>query len=484
MDLTVIQRILGFLLMVFSVTLLPPIVVDLIYQEGRWTSFFFPLLLNLSVGFLIWYPARHNRSEMRIRDGFFISAMFWVVLSLVASTPFQLMPELQLSFTDAVFEATSGLTSTGGSVISGLDQLPHGILYYRQQLNWLGGLGIVVLAVAILPMLGVGGMQLYKTEMSGPSKNDKMAPRIAETARGLWIVYLSLTVICTLAFWLGGMSWFDAIGYAFSVMSLGGFAPHDASMGYYDSTYLVFVGGIFILISGINFTLHFTAWRSMGITHYWRNPEVRMYLLIVSIATLIISFTLWLNHVYEDLDQAFLYGFFNMISVMTTTGLTTTDLSAWPSFIPILLIMLSFIGGSAGSTAGGIKVVRILLLWKQGMRELYRLVHPNSIVPIKLGAQTVSDGVISAVWAFFALYIFTATFITLLFMATGLDFSSAFATTAGTLNNMGVGLSGNVSGGFAGLSDTATWIAIVAMLLGRLELFTLLVLFTRAFWRG
>ncbi|HQR95126.1 MAG TPA: potassium transporter TrkG, partial [Thiotrichales bacterium] len=235
MDLKVIQRILGFLLMVFSVTLLPPIMVDLIYQEGRWTNFFFPLLLNLSVGFLLWYPARHNRSEMRIRDGFFISAMFWVVLSLVASTPFQLTPELQLSFTDAVFEATSGLTSTGASVITGLDQLPHAILYYRQQLNWLGGLGIVVLAVAILPMLGVGGMQLYKTEMSGPSKNDKMAPRIAETARGLWIVYVSLTLACISAFWLGGMSLFDAIGYAFSVMSLGGFAPHDASMGYYDT---------------------------------------------------------------------------------------------------------------------------------------------------------------------------------------------------------------------------------------------------------
>lgn len=484
MDLKVIQRILGFLLMVFSVTLLPPIMVDLIYQEGRWTNFFFPLLLNLSVGFLLWYPARHNRSEMRIRDGFFISAMFWVVLSLVASTPFQLTPELQLSFTDAVFEATSGLTSTGASVITGLDQLPHAILYYRQQLNWLGGLGIVVLAVAILPMLGVGGMQLYKTEMSGPSKNDKMAPRIAETARGLWIVYVSLTLACTGAFWLGGMSLFDAIGYAFSVMSLGGFAPHDASMGYYDTPYLLFVGGLFILISGINFTLHFTAWRSMGVAHYWRNPEVRMYLLIVSIATVIMTATLWHHQVYDSLELSFLHGFFNMISVMTTTGLTTSDLSLWPTFIPVLLIMLSFIGGSAGSTAGGIKVVRILLLWKQGMRELYRLVHPNSVVPIKLGTQTVSDSVISAVWAFFALYIFTAAFITLLFMATGIDFFSAFATTAGTLNNMGVGLGGSVSGGFAALSDTATWIGTFAMLLGRLELFTLLVLFTRAFWRG
>lgn len=484
MDLRVIQRILGFLLMVFSVTLLPPIVVDLIYKEHHWHNFFMPLLLNLGIGFLIWYPARHNRNEIRVRDGFFISAMFWIVLSLVASTPFQLTPELNLSFTDAVFEATSGLTSTGASLISGLDTLPHGILYYRQQLNWLGGLGIVILAVAILPMLGVGGMQLYKTEMSGPSKDDKMAPRIAETAKGLWIIYLWLTAMCATAFWLGGMTPFDAIGYAFSVMSLGGFAPHDASMGYYNTPYLLAVGGFFMLIAGIQFTMHFIAWRTKGIVHYWRSPEVRFYLLIVTLSTCIIGITLWINHTFADIDEAFLTGFFNMISVMTTTGLTTTDLSVWPSFIPVLLIMLSFIGGSAGSTAGGIKVVRILLLWKQGLRELHRLIHPNAIVPIKLGARTVPDGIITSVWAFFALYIFTAAFITLLFMATGLDFFSAFATTAGTLNNMGVGLGGSISSGFAVLSDSATWIGTFAMLLGRLELFTILVLFTRAFWKG
>lgn len=484
MDLRVIQRILGFLLMVFSITLLPPIVVDLIYKEHHWHNFFMPLLLNLGIGFLIWYPARRNRNEIRVRDGFFISAMFWIVLSLVASTPFQLTPELNLSFTDAVFEATSGLTSTGASLISGLDALPHGILYYRQQLNWLGGLGIVILAVAILPMLGVGGMQLYKTEMSGPSKDDKMAPRIAETAKGLWIIYLWLTAVCATAFWLGGMTPFDAIGYAFSVMSLGGFAPHDASMGYYNTPYLLAVGGFFMLIAGIQFTMHFIAWRTKGIVHYWRSPEVRFYLLIVTLSTCIIGITLWINHTFADIDEAFLTGFFNMISVMTTTGLTTTDLSVWPSFIPVLLIMLSFIGGSAGSTAGGIKVVRVLLLWKQGLRELHRLIHPNAIVPIKLGARTVPDSIITSVWAFFALYIFTAAFITLLFMATGLDFFSAFATTAGTLNNMGVGLGGSISGGFAVLSDTATWIGTFAMLLGRLELFTILVLFTRAFWKG
>lgn len=484
MHFDVVQRILGFLLMVFSLTLLPPILVDLIYQENHWDDFVIPLLLNLSVGFLLWYPARHNRREMRIRDGFFISVMFWVVLGLVASTPFQLTPELQLSFTDAVFEATSGLTSTGASVITGLDALPHGILYYRQQLNWLGGLGIVVLAVAILPMLGVGGMQLYKTEMSGPSKNDKIAPRIAETAKGLWLVYLYLTLACIAAFWLGGMSLFDAVGYAFSAMSLGGFAPHDASMGYYDSPYLVFIGGVFILIGGINFTLHFTAWRTMGATHYWANPEARAYLTIVALATAIVGSTLFVHDTYPGLMDSLLHGFFHVVSIMTTTGLTTTDASSWPLFVPILLIMLSFVGGSAGSTAGGMKVVRTLLLWKQGVRELHRLLHPNSVTPVKLGTQSVPDAVISAVWAFFVLYIFTAVTITLLFMATGLDFPTSFATTAATLNNMGVGLHGSVNGGFAVLSDTATWIGTFAMLLGRLELFTLLVLFTRAFWRG
>jgi trk system potassium uptake protein TrkH len=484
MDFRVIQRILGFLLMVFSVTLIPPFIVDMLYQEHRWDAFFVPLIMNLSIGFALWFPYRHNRSEMRVRDGFFISAMFWIVLSLVASTPFQLLPELQLSFTDAVFEATSGLTSTGASVISGLDSLPHSILYYRQQLNWLGGLGIVVLAVAILPMLGIGGMQLYKTEMSGPSKNDKIAPRIAETAKGLWLVYVWLTALCASAFWIGGMTLFDAIGYAFSVMSLGGFAPHDASMGVYNTPYLLIVGGIFIVIAGINFTLHFTTWRTMNTTHYWKNPEAKAFLIIVLASTLLVSFTLWFHDAYPSLEESVIAGFFNTVSVMTTTGLTTTDLSAWPVFLPFFLILLSFIGGSAGSTAGGMKVIRILLLWKQGVRELHRLVHPNAVSVLKIGNQTVSDQIVSAVWAFFVLYVFTAVFITMLFMATGLDFTTAFATMAGTLNNMGVGLGGSITGGFAVLNDTATWIGTIAMLLGRLELFTLLVLFTRAFWRG
>ncbi len=484
MDFRVIQRILGFLLMVFSVTLIPPFIVDLIYQENRWDSFLIPLIMNLMIGFLLWFPYRDNRSEMRVRDGFFISAMFWIVLSMVASTPFQLIPELELSFTDAVFEATSGLTSTGASVIVGLDGLPHSILYYRQQLNWLGGLGIVVLAVAILPMLGVGGMQLYKTEMSGPSKNEKIAPRIAETAKGLWMVYVWLTSLCILAFWAGGMTLFDAVGYAFSVMSLGGFAPHDASMGAYNTPYLVLVGAIFITIAGINFTLHFTTWRTLNINHYWANPEAKAFLLIVFFAVMLVSLTLWSHGEYQTLEESFIAGFFNTVSVMTTTGLTTTDLSAWPVFLPFFLIMLSFIGGSAGSTAGGMKVIRILLLWKQGVRELHRLVHPNAVTVLKVGNQTVSDQILSAIWAFFVLYVFTAAFITMLFMATGLDFTSAFATTAGTLNNMGVGLGGSITGGFSVLSDTATWIGTFAMLLGRLELFTLLVLFTRAFWRG
>jgi trk system potassium uptake protein TrkH len=484
MNYRVVQRILGFLLLVFSLTLVPPILVDFIYQENHWLNFFYPLLLNLAVGFMLWYPSRHNRNELRVRDGFFISSMFWVVLSLVGSTPFQLTPELQLSFTDAVFEAMSGLTSTGGTVISGLDALPHAILFYRQQLNWLGGLGIVILAVAILPMLGVGGMQLYKAEATGPTKDDKIAPRIAETARYLWLVYLWLTIACAGMLWLGGMTLFDAIGYSFAIMSLGGLAPHDASMGFYNTPFLVLTAGFFTLIAGINFTLHFSAWRGLSLKHYWESPEVRLFLLIVAFSTLLIGLVLWQNNVYADLTDALIAAFFNMVSVMTTNGLATTDLSAWPLFIPVFLMLLSFIGASSGSTAGGIKVVRILLLWKQGVRELYLLVHPNAVVPIKLGAKTVSDKIISSVWAFFVMYIFTSVIITLLLMATGLDFISAFATTAACINNMGLGLGGSVSSNFIPLTDTATWIATFAMLLGRLELFTLLVLFTRAFWRG
>jgi trk system potassium uptake protein TrkH len=252
----------------------------------------------------------------------------------------------------------------------------------------------------------------------------------------------------------------------------------------YNTPYLLIVGGIFIVIAGINFTLHFTTWRTMNTNHYWKNPEAKAFLLIILAATLLVSMTLWMHDAYQTLEESLIAGFFNTVSVMTTTGLTTTDLSVWPVFLPFFLIMLSFLGGSAGSTAGGMKIIRILLLWKQGVRELHRLVHPNAVSVLKVGNQTVSDQIISAVWAFFVLYVFTAVFITMLFMATGLDFTSAFATTAGTLNNMGVGLGGSITAGFAVLNDTATWIATFAMLLGRLELFTLLVLFTRAFWRG
>lgn len=482
MNWTVVQRILGLLLMMFSVTMLPPIVISLIFNESSWLPFVEGFGITLVAGLLFWLPVHKSRKDLRLRDGFVVVAAFWTVLGTFGAAPLYFADALSLSFTDAVFESMSGLTTTGATVLTGLDELPRALLYYRQQLQWLGGMGIIVLAVAILPMLGVGGMQLYRAETPGPVKDTKLTPRITETAKALWYVYLAFTTACAVSYMAAGMSWFDALCHAFSTVAIGGFSTHDLSMGYFDSTAIELVAVFFMFAAGINFSLHFYAWRYVSIKHYSQDPEFRGYSFLLACVAGLVVFGLFRYQVFDGAGETIVTGLFQAVSIMTTTGFTTADYASWPAALPVLLIFSSFVGGSAGSTAGGIKVVRWLLIYKQGVREIARLVHPSAEIPVKLGNKAVQYRVVDAVWGFFSVYVVVFSVMMLLMMATGLDQVTAFSAVAATLNNLGPGL-GDVSAGFMTLSDPAKWIAIAAMLLGRLEIFTLLVLITPTFWR-
>ncbi|PSL13659.1 trk system potassium uptake protein TrkH [Marinobacterium halophilum] len=481
MHFQVILRILGILLMIFSITQLPPLAVSLYYQDMTHWAFMTAFIITLLTGFIIWVPVYSVRQELSIRDGFLVTVLFWTVLGVFGSLPLMLSEQPGLSAVDAVFESVSGLTTTGATVMTGLDSLPHSILYYRQQLQWLGGMGIIVLAVAILPMLGIGGMQLYRAETPGPVKDNKLTPRITETAKALWYIYLSLTVACALAYWLAGMSLFDAIGHSFSTVAIGGFSTHDASIGYFDSAAIEAIGIFFMVVAGINFALHFFAWRHHTLMHYLQDSEVRFYLSLLGLITLLTLFVLVMTETYpavESLRKAA----FMVVSVATTTGFATADFAHWPAMLPFMLFVLAFVGGCASSTAGGMKAIRVLLILKQGYREILRLIHPNAVIPVKLGQRPIPDRILQAVWGFFSVYLIVFVVMLIALLATGLDQVTAWSAVGATLNNLGPGL-GDVAAHYGDLNPTAKWILCLAMLLGRLEVFTMLVLFTPAFWR-
>jgi trk system potassium uptake protein TrkH len=407
--------------------------------------------------------------------------MFWVVLSLSGSLPFFLTAEPRLSITDAVFESVSGLTTTGATVITGLDSLPRSVLFYRQELQWLGGMGIVVLAVAILPMLGIGGMQLYRAEIPGPMKTNKLTPRIAETAKALWLIYLGLTIACATAYWAAGMTPFDAIGHSFSTIAIGGFSTHDAGISYFNSPLIEMVAAFFMLFAGINFSLHFLAWRHLTMHHYWKDEEFRAYLRVLMGVAALTSSYFWITHYLSDPLSALQHGIFYAISFGTTTGFTSGDYHALPGFLPILLLMITYIGACGNSTGGGMKVIRVLLLYKQGAREIKRLIYPSAIIPIKIGNKSLSVQVAEGVSGFMAVYMVCFIIIYLLLLATGLDMITSFSAVTACLNNLGTGL-GQVSASYEDINTISKWILCFAMLLGRLEIFPLLVLMSPAFW--
>ncbi len=481
MNFAVVLRVLGLLLMIFSFTMIPPSLVSVFYKDGVTQAFVLTFALTLCVGLLVWFPVHNIRRDLRTRDGFVVVVMFWTVLGLFGAIPLYLAHSVGLSAVDAIFESISGLTTTGATVITGIDTLPKSILFYRQQLQWLGGMGIIVLAVAILPMLGIGGMQLYRAETPGPMKDSKLTPRIRETAVSLWNIYLGLTVLCALCYWLAGMNWFDAVSHSFSTVAIGGFSTHDASIGYFQNHTIELVCIFFMMVCGVNFSLHYVAWSSQTVSHYLRDPEFRFYIFCLTTASAVTATMLFRTDTYEA-QESITQGVFEVVSIATTTGFGTADFSAWPSFLPIMLFLGAFVGGCAGSTGGGMKVIRVLLLFKQGQREIRRLIHPNAVIPVKVGGKVVPDRVLESVWGFVSVYMSLFIFMTLLLMATGLDFVTAFSAVSASINNLGPGL-GEVAAHYGDINATAKWILCFAMLLGRLEVFTLLVLFSPMFWR-
>lgn len=483
MHASITVKILGLLLMFFSVLAnLPPMLVSLIYNDGTVLAFATSMAIIFGVGFVAWAATARTHKELSTRDGFLVVTLFWAVLGTAGCLPFLISSDVQLSVTDAVFESLSGLTTTGATVISGLDALPKSILFYRQQLQWMGGMGIIVLAVALLPMLGIGGMQLYRAESPGPVKDNKLVPRLAETAKALWYIYLALTVACALAYWAVGMDLFDAISHSFTTVAIGGFSTHDGSLGYFDSAAVDLVAIVFMFVAGINFALHFTAWQARRITPYLADPEFKFYSFILVLVTVLTVLVLNSAEIYSGFFEAFIRGLFQVVSIATTTGFTTADFSTWPLFLPFLLLYAAIIGACAGSTGGGMKVVRILLIFKQGIREIQRLIHPRATIPIKLGREVVSDRVVESVWGFFAAYVMVFMAMLLALLATGLDIITAFSAVGACINNLGPGLA-NVAETYGALNPAAKWILCLAMLMGRLEVFTLLVLFTPMFWR-
>ena len=483
MRLQVILNILGILLALFSTSLLPPLALSLIYSDNTTTAFLVAYLVTLATGIACYLPTRRQGRDLRLRDGFLIVVLFWTVLASFGALPLLLSNNPAMSLTDAFFESMSGLTTTGATVLVGIDDLPISIRYYRQQLQWLGGMGIVVLAVAVMPMLGIGGMQLYRAETPGPIKNSKLTPRITETAKALWYIYLGLTVACAIGYWLAGMTVFDAIGHSFSTVAIGGFSTHDASIGFFDSPLISAIASLFMIAAGMNFALHFLALRQRNFLVYLQDTEVRVFLGFLLLVTVLTCGVLWSTNTFSDATTTLWHGVFQVISIGTTTGFTTSGFHWWPSLLPVLLIMMSGIGGCAGSTAGGVKVIRMILLYKQGRREINQLIHPSAFFPIKLGGKPVPDNVINAIWGFFALYIFSYLVLSLAMTATGADPLTAFSAVTACLNNLGPGL-GAVAKNYAAIDPAGKWILSGAMLMGRLELFTLLVLLTPAFWRS
>ena len=474
-------RIFGAIIGLSAMIALPPLVLAWWWDEPSQLAFLESFLVAGVAGFVLWFPVRHAQYEMRLRDGFLIVSGVWVIAVLVTALPFMLT-EPRLSYTDAVFEAASGLTTTGATVIVGIEHLPKSVQMYRMLLQYFGGMGIVILAVAILPMLRIGGMQLFRAETTGPQKDSKLTPRIADTAKALWLVYTGLILLCALAYWVGGMSFFDAICHGIATVATGGFANYDASFGFWNSPLIDTIAIVFMFLGGLNFGLHWYAWRRATLGHYKADAEALSFFWICAAVSLLIAATLWLGGRFDSPLEALRHATFQVMSNITTTGFVTTGFVDWPGLAPLALMMVGFVGGCAGSTSGGMKVARVQMVVRQGLRELRQLVHPKGQFLVKVGGKRVSESVVISVAGFCTLYILSFLVMTLALTADGVDIVTAFSAVAATLNNMGPGL-GDVASHFRDMSDFSVWVCSFAMVLGRLEVFTLLVLLTPAFWR-
>ncbi|HSC95988.1 MAG TPA: potassium transporter TrkG [Burkholderiales bacterium] len=478
-----VAPLLGLIAMGMSLLHLLPIGASQLLGDGAMPYFALSMAINMATGCAVWLATRRHRREIGIHEGVLLVVLVWTGGAFFASIPLLLIIP-GLSFTDAFFEATSGLTATGATVLQGLDQLPPSVNLWRGLLQWLGGMGVIVLAIAVLPMLGVGGRQLFRAEIPGPMKADQLTPRITETAKGLWLIYAALTATCCLAYYAAGMSWVDAATHSLTTLSLGGFSTHDASFGYFNSPVIEAVAIVFMLLAGVNFATHFVALRGLSPAAYLRDVEVRYFVIVVGFSVLAVASFLHLHGIFPDFTTSLRYAAFNAISVGTTTGYSTADYNLWPVFVPLWVLFLGTFLSCSGSTGGGVKMIRAVVLFRQVYREFQRLAHPNAIVPLKISGQPIPVQVIFAVLAFFFMWVATTVAMTLLLTISGLDAMTAFSAVVACLNNIGPGLQDvGPSTNFAVLTDTQTWFCAFAMFLGRLELFTLFLVLTPTFWR-
>lgn len=451
-----------------------------VFQDNVGKAFMKPAFFFIVIAFILLYRLKKcDMSNVSYRDALMFASLTWGLTGVMGGIPIMLVTDI--SFTDAVFESLSALTTTGATVLTGLDAMPKSFLMYRQFLQWMGGLGVVIFVVAVLPMLNVGGMRLLKAETPGPVKDDKLSPRIANTAHYLWFIYVLLTVFCAIAYYFSGMSFYDAIAHSFTTISTGGFSTHDASMWFFKSHLILFVSNIFMLLGAISFALHFRVMHATSPFLYWRDEETRVFICLVGGLIVVLTIMLVMGDRYP-LAEGLSFAAFHVISFITSTGFGAADLSTWPEVTGFFLVFCAYLGGCAGSTAGGNKIIRDIITFKAIRRELFQCVHPKAILPLRFQGKPVDERVSHAVMAFMSVAAGSSLIFTLLLMMTGLDFWSAFTAVAACINVLGPGF-GEVGSNFIPVSDIGIWMLNVAMVLGRLEYFTILAMLTPSFWR-
>jgi len=476
MNLKSILNLFSILILFFSFSYVLPIVVSIVFNDGALIIFITTLILVALLGSLGAFMTRGADSNLSQKDGFVIIVLFWIVLSLVGSIPFYLSG---MSGIDSIFESMSGITTTGATVISNIEALPESLLFYRQLLQWMGGMGLIVLAIAVMPLLGIGGGQIYKTEIPGAMGEQKLTPRIKETAQALWSIYFGLTVVCTLLYYTNGMNMFDAVSHAMSTVAIGGFSTHDESIGFFNSFSIELICITFMLLSAFSFTLHYFAIYKRKPLKYFYDPELRFFF---SILLLIIVISLLLS-TFNDVNNSPSYReiLFHSVSMLTTTGFSISNSTDWPFSISFLLLIGAFIGACSGSVGGGVKSWRVLIMLNHAYKNIMKIIHPNSVLSLKIGTKSVDDQVATSVWGFFSIYVISFVVLLLITLISGLDFESAFSAVGACLNNLGPGL-GVVSENYSSISSFTKGVLAFAMLLGRLEIFTLLVILTPMFW--
>lgn len=480
-----IANVLAAVVVAFSATMLIPLVVGVfIGNDAALSAFARASAVGIVAGAITWLLTRKSKRELKIRDGILLVALTWTLIPLVASLPLLLHFGGQLSFTDAYFEMASSLTTTGATIFTGLDTMPPSINLWRHLVQWFGGMGIIVLAVAILPLLGVGGMQLFKAETPGPMKDSKLTPRIEQTAKALWLVYAVITAVCVVSLRVAGMNWFDAFCHAFSAMALGGFSTHDASIGHFNSLPIEVVLTVFQVIAALNFATHFLAWHSRSLHSYVHDPEPKYVVGLLALSSIGIGAYLYMTGTYDSFGQSVRHATFNIVTIATDCGYATQDFAVWPTFAPMWMLFLSCMTVSSGSTGGGIKMIRTMVIVRQAANQMKQLIHPRAILPLRIGARAMPDSLPAAVLGFTFLYFISIVALTFALLLSGLDFITAFSAIIACINNMGPGL-GTVgpSTNYASLTDFQSWVCTVAMIIGRLEIFPILALVTSAFWK-